>query len=127
LREEVDRIAEYYGERRGAFWVAVGGGAIVGMFGLEPAGGDAMELRRMYVDPAVRRLGIARQMLAFAEDECRRRKAAKLELSTSELQREALAFYRTAGYALLREEIVEAASSKTVGGGIRRYYFEKTL
>jgi GNAT superfamily N-acetyltransferase len=127
LSEEIDRIAEYYGERSGAFWVAVGDGAVVGMFGLEPAGGAAMELRRMYVDPTARRRGIARRMLAFAEDECRRRRATRLELSTSELQREALALYRNSGYTLLREEIAEAASNKTLGGGIRRYYFEKAL
>jgi len=48
-------------------------------------------------------------------------------LSTSELQHAALALYRQAGYFLLREEVAETASNKTVGGGIRRYYFAKTL
>jgi GNAT superfamily N-acetyltransferase len=86
-----------------------------------------MELRRMYVDPAERRAGIARQMLKFAEEECRRRGIPRLELSTSELQYAALALYRQAGYLLLREEVAETASNKTVGGGIRRYYFAKTL
>ncbi len=127
LAEEIDRISAYYGERDGGFWVVLKGGDIVGMFGLEPAGEDAMELRRMYVHPACRRAGIARRMLQCAEAECRRRKAGKLELSTSELQPAALAFYRSAGYRLVREESVEAASNKTLGGGIRRYYFEKAL
>ena len=54
LKEEIDRIADYYGERYGAFWVAVGGEQLVGMFGLEPSSRDAMELRRMYVDRAAR-------------------------------------------------------------------------
>jgi putative acetyltransferase len=97
------------------------------MSGLELVGADVMELRRMYVDLAARRGGIARQMLQFAEDECRRRNIARLELSTSELQSAALAFYRRAGYRMIREEIVETASNKTLGGGIRRYYFEKVL
>lgn len=127
LREEIDRIEDYYSEKRGTFWVAVIESRIVGMFGLEPAGPDAMELRRMYVDPAARRQGIARRMLEFAEDECRRRNAMRLELSTSELQAEALALYRKAGYSLLREEVAVAASNKTLGGGIRRFYFEKKL
>ena len=48
-------------------------------------------------------------------------------MSTSELQHAALALYRQAGYLLLREEVAETASNKTVGGGIRRYYFAKTL
>jgi putative acetyltransferase len=127
LVEEISRVTDYYSERNGGFWVAVDGGTLVGMFGLEPAGDTAMELRRLYVDPEVRRRGIARRMLAFAEQECRRRHRPRLDLSTSELQREALAFYRHAGYELIREEVAVAASNKTLGGGIRRYHFSKAL
>ena len=97
------------------------------MFGLEPSGDDAMELRRMYVDPDLRRRGVARKMLDFAEQECRRRNRLRMELSTSELQSEALALYRNAGYALIREELALAASNKTLGGGIRRFHFTKAL
>jgi len=127
LAEEMDRITEYYGNRKGGFWVAVRGEEVVGMFGLEPAFSDALELRRMYVAPSARRAGIARSMLSFAEDECRRRKACRLELSTSELQPAAIELYKGAGYQMLQEVIVEQASNKTVGGGIRRYYFEKSF
>jgi putative acetyltransferase len=127
LLEEIDRIPEYYGGRHGGFWVALRDEHILGMFGLELVGAGVMELRRMYVDPAARRGGIARQMLHFAEEECRRRKIVRLELSTSELQAAALAFYRRAGYEMVREEIVEAASNKTLGGGLRRYYFQNVL
>ena len=127
LTEEIDRVSEYYSERNGGFWVAVEGEGIVGMFGLEPSGEGAMELRRMYIDPDFRRRGMARKMLDFAEQQCRRRQRPRMNLSTSELQREALALYRNAGYALVREEVAEAASHKTLGGGIRRYYFTKAL
>jgi|SRR5579871_5212568 len=127
LTEEIDRIIDYYSDRNGGFWVAENGRRIVGMFGLEPSGDAAMELRRMYVDPDARRQGIARQMLDFAEQECRRRKCFRMDLSTSEIQAEALALYRNAGYELVREEIAEAASNKTLGGGIRRYHFTKAL
>jgi GNAT superfamily N-acetyltransferase len=127
LKEEIDRVADYYRERAGGFWVAVGGQRIVGTFGLESSGDEAMELRRMYVDPDVRRRGIARRMLYFAEQECRRRGRQRMELSTSELQQEALSLYRNAGYTLAREEFAVAASNKTVGGGIRRYHFSKML
>jgi GNAT superfamily N-acetyltransferase len=127
LAEEIDRLAEYYSERNGGFWVAVDGGKIVGMFGLEPSGEGAMELRRMYIDPDFRRQGIARRMLDFAEQECRRRHRPRMNLSTSELQREALALYKNAGYALVREEVAVAASNKTLGSGIRRYHFTKAL
>jgi putative acetyltransferase len=127
LAEEIDRIAAYCGERDGGFWVAVRDQKIVGMFGLEPAAADVMELRRMYVDPSARRGGIARSMLLFAEDECRRRDMRRLVLSTSELQPAALELYRNAGYRLLREVVAEQLSNKTLGGGIRRYHFEKFL
>ena len=127
LAEEIDRLADYYSSRNGGFWVAVDDDEVVGMFGLEASGEHAMELRRMYVAPGFRRRRIARKMLAFAEDECRRRNRLRLQLSTSELQKDALALYRNAGYESEREEIAEVTSNKTVGGGIRRYHFTKGL
>jgi len=125
--EEIDRILAYYGVRGGGFWVATIEASIVGMFGLEPSGEHAMELRRMYVNPDWRRRGIAGKMLTFAEDYCRANDALHLDLSTSELQSEALSFYRQSGYAPVREEVAEAANNKTIGGGVRRYHFKKIL
>jgi GNAT superfamily N-acetyltransferase len=128
LAEEVDRIAAYYQEHDGGFWVAIRNAELVGMFGLEAVSGRAaMELRRMYVDPSARRSGIASLMLQFAEAECRRLGVLKLELSTSQLQPAAIALYRRAGYRLLRQVVAGDASNKTIGSGILRYYFEKTL
>ena len=101
------------------------GGGLVGTLGLERASADAMELRRMYVDPAARRVGIGRRMLQHAEAECRRREVKRLELSTAKIQNEAIALYRSAGYRLVREELAEHGSNKTVGSGMRRLYFEK--
>jgi GNAT superfamily N-acetyltransferase len=127
LSEEIDRITPYYAERNGGFWVAIRDNEILGMFGLEATGPAILELRRMYVAPSARRTGIARAMLQLAENECRRRNARKLELSTSELQPAALELYRRTGYRQVREIIAEQASNKTLGGGIRRYHFEKDL
>lgn len=127
LAEEIDRLADYYSSRNGGFWVAVDDDEIVGMFGLEVVGEYAMELRRMYVAPGARRRGIGRKMLAFAEEECCRRNRLQLQLSTSELQQDALALYRSAGYEIVREEIADATSNKTLGGGILRYHFTKRL
>ena len=66
-------------------------------------------------------------MLRYAEDECRRRNLPRIELSTSELQGDALSLYRNSGYQLEREEIATTASNKTLGGGIRRFHFTKLL
>lgn len=127
LREEVDRLADYYAEKKGAFFVAYDADRLAGMFGLERLGTEAAELRRMYVDADYRRRGLARVMLAEAERICGEAGTPVLTLSTSELQQAALSFYRREGYRLVREETGAAQSNKTVGGSIRRFHFEKEL
>jgi GNAT superfamily N-acetyltransferase len=129
LTDEIDRIPAYYGEREGAFWAAVDRNSLLGMFGLEKVAGrsEVAELRRMYVAPEARRRGVARAMLAYAEAEARARGFAVMTLSTSEVQPAALALYRAAGYALVHEEAGDAMTNKTVGAGLRRFYFEKPL
>lgn len=127
LAEEMGRLEAYYRERGGSFHVAMLENELAGMFGLEPAEPGEVELRRMYVASKFRRSGIAREMLARAEEFARGLGAARLVLSTSELQQAALGFYRRADYVLVREEVAETASNKTIGGGIRRYHFEKRL
>ena len=127
LETEIGRLADYYAEKNGAFFVAYDGDRLAGVFGLENLGATSAELRRMYVDAAYRRRGLAGMMLDYAEQTCREAGTAVLTLSTSELQQAALAFYRKSGYRLVREETGAAQSNKTIGGGIRRYHFEKKL
>lgn len=127
LTEEIDRLADYYATKQGAFFVAYEGETLAGMFGLEGLGMPSAELRRMYLDKAFRGRGLAHAMLNRAEQECRDAGTPVLTLSTSELQQAALAFYRKSGYRLMREETAAAQTNKTVGGNIRRYHFEKML
>lgn len=128
IEAEIGRIGEYYdAARRRGFWVATDGAQLMGNFGLEPADDDAIEVRRMYVDFPFRGKGIARAMLSHAEVWAQSQGFGKIILSTSSLQRPALALYQSAGYALLREEAATAASHKTIGGGILRFYLEKEL
>jgi GNAT superfamily N-acetyltransferase len=127
LREEIDRIPAYYAASRGAsFWVAVDENGLIGNFGLEPVE-TGLELRRMYVDPRARRLGLGRRMLAQAEHVAREQRHARIVLSTSELQTAAIQLYRAAGYHLIREEVATTATNRTVGSGLRRYHFEKPI
>jgi GNAT superfamily N-acetyltransferase len=127
LLEEIDRIPAYYSERGGGFWVALHNDMIVGMFGLEVLSECSFELRRMYVEQFARGNGIASAMLRFAEKECLRRGRSELTLSTSELQTAALRLYKKAGFELIKDEIAEVASNRTIGGGIRRFHFRKFL
>lgn len=128
IDEEIGRIAEYYDARNGhAFWVATLAGRIVGMFGLECLRDGVVELRRMYVDPDIRRRGLARRMLTQAEESAVASGYDRMELSTSELQEAALTMYRRSGYVGETEYTAEEASNKTIGGGIRRFLFHKNL
>ena len=128
LKEEIDIIPQYYNAERGrSFRVVVQATSICGFFGLEPAGDSNIELRRMYVDPSYRRRGLARWMLNQAERISRQEGWTKMVLSTSELQCPAVRLYRSANFTLVRDELVSATTNKTVGQGIRRFYFEKPL
>jgi GNAT superfamily N-acetyltransferase len=113
--------------KRNAFWVVDGATGIVGCFGLESRGADTTELRRMYLDRDHRGRGIAQQMLACAEQHARDLGFARIILSTAEVQTAAIAFYRKSGYRLVRTEVADALSTKTVGGGLTRFHFEKPL
>ena len=127
LEEEISRVSDYYVERDGSFWVALCDDEIIGMFGLESHGKGDVELRRMYVKPSWQRRGIARRLIQRAEQHSREAGYDRLLLSTSELQEAALSLYRNSGYHLVKEEVAEEASNKTIGGGIRRYHFVKEL
>ncbi|SFN47221.1 putative acetyltransferase [Cohaesibacter marisflavi] len=127
LAEEIERIEDYYSEHKGLFHVAESEGCLCGMFGLEQSGTDAMELRRMYVAPQMRGKGLGRTLLARAEALTVEVGRARLVLSTSEIQEAALALYRSSGYILSAEKTAQTESLKTVGGGLRRFYFEKDL
>jgi GNAT superfamily N-acetyltransferase len=61
-------------------------------------GGRCAEVKRMYVSPAVRRLGLARRLLAALEESARDAGADVLALETGTMQPEALALYESQGY-----------------------------
>ncbi|MGI5482306.1 GNAT family N-acetyltransferase [Streptomyces lavendofoliae] len=62
------------------------------------ADGDA-ELKRMYVIPEARGLGLARRILAALEDDARAAGRTRMVLETGDAQPEAIALYVSSGYA----------------------------
>ncbi|GAA2949958.1 GNAT family N-acetyltransferase [Streptomyces enissocaesilis] len=62
------------------------------------ADGDA-ELKRMYVIPDRRGLGLARRVLAVLEDDARAAGRTRMVLETGTAQPEAIALYTSSGYA----------------------------
>ncbi|MFF9018088.1 GNAT family N-acetyltransferase [Streptomyces sp. NPDC014870] len=61
------------------------------------ADGDA-ELKRMYVIPEARGLGLARRILAALEDDARAAGRTRMVLETGTAQPEAIALYTSSGY-----------------------------
>ena len=127
LKEEINLLPEFYYARQGDFWIVTSNNELIGTFGLEAIDGNTAELRRMYVKKSFRRHGIATHMLAQFETESRSRGLSVATLSTSELQPQAIDFYKARGYIVVNEVTINEPSSKTVGNGILRYYFEKLL
>jgi GNAT superfamily N-acetyltransferase len=125
---EMSRLSDIFSEaKRNAFWVVEADEQIIGMFGIERWSEGSTELRRMYLDQHYRGRGIAQRMLHHAETQAREFGFSKLTLSTAEVQKAAIAFYRKSGYRLVRTERASTMSTKTVGGGLARFHFEKAL
>ena len=125
---EMSRLLDIFSEtKRSAFWVVERGDQIIGMFGIESRSDDSTELRRMYLDRRHRGRGIAERMLQCAETRARELGFAKLILSSAEVQKAAITFYRKSGYRPVKSERADTMSTKTVGGGLTRFHFEKVL
>lgn len=66
---------------------------------LRPLPDGTVEVKRMFVDPSMRRTGVARALLARLEAIARERGFALVRIETGDRQPEAVALYERAGYA----------------------------
>lgn len=83
---------------RGSFLVAFSDGLPVGCAGLKGSGGRVAEVKRLWVSPAARGLGLANRLMAAVEDAARRLGITVLRLDTNRALPEAVALYRNAGW-----------------------------
>jgi GNAT superfamily N-acetyltransferase len=83
---------------RGLFLVAEVDGRPVGCGGWRVHGPGEVELKRMYVDPAVRRRGVAVALLSALERTAAEAGHRRMVLNSGDRQPEALALYARAGY-----------------------------
>lgn len=86
------------GPGRGAFVVAYRGGEPLGCGAVRLVDATTSELKRMYVSPAARGLGLGRRILEALEVEARTLGAVRLVLETGERQHAAVALYERAGF-----------------------------
>lgn len=89
---------EEVSEGRGAFFVARLGGAPVACGAVRLLSKAHAEIKRMYVVPGSRGLGLGRAVLTEVEREARALGARRLVLETGGLQSEALGLYTSAGF-----------------------------
>lgn len=83
---------------RGVFLLAVSDGLPVGCAGLKGHDGTWAEVKRVWVAPAARGLGIAGRMMRALEDRARGLGIATLRLDTNSALPEAVAMYRNTGW-----------------------------
>ncbi|MBL8806261.1 MAG: GNAT family N-acetyltransferase [Rhodospirillales bacterium] len=89
-----------YADPAGCVLLAEADGKPAGVVALCPMGeGDVAEMKRLYVRPAVRGLGVGRRLAAAVADEARKRAYRRLRLHTLDRFAAAVALYRSMGFA----------------------------
>jgi DNA-binding MarR family transcriptional regulator/GNAT superfamily N-acetyltransferase len=83
---------------RGAFIVAISDGLPVGCVGLKGTGSELGEIKRLWVAPAARGLGLGRRLLETAESAAREISIRVLRLDTNSALPEASQLYRSSGW-----------------------------
>jgi putative acetyltransferase len=89
---------EQVADGRGTFLVVYLEGTPVGCGALRLLDAETAELKRMYVSPAVRGIGVGRRLVAALEAEARALGVRRLVLETGVRQTAALALYRATGF-----------------------------
>ena len=109
LTERIERItsahvpdpdpeASHYRPPEGAFLIAWCDGLPVGCVSLKTLEPGVGEVKRLWVDPAARGLGLARRLMRAIEDQARALGLSSLKLDTNAALTEAIALYQGSGW-----------------------------
>jgi GNAT superfamily N-acetyltransferase len=116
--QSISADVEELTEPAGLLLVARLRGEPIGCGALKLHGGEPAEIKRMWVAPAARGLGVGRRILNELEDHARRRGVGIVRLETNRTLREAGGLYSSSGYAE-----VEAFNDEPYA----HHWFEKRL
>ena len=83
---------------RGAFLVAMSDELPIGCVGLKGSGGDTAEVKRVWIAPSARGLGLSKRLMEATEAAARELKIKVLRLDTNRALPEAIALYRNSGW-----------------------------
>ncbi len=96
---ELRRIASYFEENDGKFWVAERDGRVIACIGVSPSGdAGGVELRKLYVHRSGRRVGLASVLASLVDEEANKRGAAFIDLWSDTRFDKAHAFYTQLGF-----------------------------
>lgn len=87
-----------YDDAGGAFWIATDGARLLGTVAVFPVAPGVHELRKMYLHPASRGLGLGARLLDVAVAWSRTRGATRMVLDTVDEMARAIAFYEAHGF-----------------------------
>lgn len=99
LERELADLPNEYGPPGGAALLAWRGDEAVGLAAVRRFDERDAELKRMYVEPGARGLGLGERLAAAAIDEARRLGYRRLLLDTVDSMQPAIAIYRRLGFA----------------------------
>ncbi len=120
---ELRRIASYFREHAGEFWVAEQNGQVVGCIGYTPAcDASGIELKKLYVHASARKYGLGGRLVERVEDRARERGASFIDLWSDTRFVTAHAFYERRGWERGPNTRALHDKSDTV-----EYYFRKPL
>ncbi|HRK20277.1 MAG TPA: helix-turn-helix domain-containing GNAT family N-acetyltransferase [Fimbriimonadaceae bacterium] len=112
---EVDRISESYLKERHAYFVVEQEGTVLGGGGIGPlsgADGSVCELRKMYLRPAMRGIGVGRQLLESCLSAARELGFRQCYLETVPQMLQAQALYRKLGFVQTCEPMGDTGHHK---------------
>lgn len=95
---ELEHLPGEYGSPAGCLLLAMRQGQAAGCVALRPLPNGYCEMKRLYVRPAFRGLGIGKRLAWAVILEARRRGYARMRLDTVATMREAQAIYETLGF-----------------------------
>ncbi|CDM97695.1 MAG: GNAT family N-acetyltransferase [Limnospira sp. PMC 1291.21] len=97
---DVWEVEKYYLNNDGEFWVVEQHQNLVGTAAYYPInrGTNAVEIRKMYLQPQVRGLGLGKYLLTQLEQEINRRGFQEIWIETATVLREAVKLYEHHGY-----------------------------
>jgi GNAT superfamily N-acetyltransferase len=119
---DLTQIASYYRSHHGQFIVVRNkNGAIVGTTAFARFSADTAELKRVYLDPSVRGIGLARKLVEEVMSKASRRGYTRMRLTTNTKSTDAIRLYTLLGFKEVWEEssgkllVMEAPLQATTG------------